>query len=691
MDPRQLLEGLDEEKVFRSLFAAYPDGLLLVDAAGAIVGANQAARDLLGYAADALLGMSVEELVPAAIRPMHAAYRAGYVANPCPRAMGMQTALVARRRDGSEVQVEIALSPLQAQGLPFTVAAIRAVGEYPRVKQAMQRARYAQYLATFGRLAVEGRDPPELMERVSSIVVEALQVEMAKILMLEPGGTAFRIAAGVGLLPQESIGQKVASRPGSPSHHVIAHAESVRMEDHRTDTRFRIPRSSLDTGTACEALVPLVDRGRAIGVLAVRSRAPGRFGNDEMRFLESLSNMLVTVLQRASSEEALNHAQRLESVGQLTGGVAHDFNNLLTIISGNLQVLEDLPSHAHDPVARQLVGAAARATRRGAELTGKMLAFSRRQMLQPTIVDTAALLRSLTDMLRRTLDQRIQITLDADEGVPCMADAVQLESALLNIALNARDAMPGGGHLTLSCTRAEMLPHGWHGLYGEHVHQEAHRWVAIAVEDTGEGMSDTVMERAFEPFFTTKSSGRGTGLGLSTVYGFARQSQGAVALRSMLGHGTTVTLYLPRVDAVDVALDAHDGAVGSEVAPMPVGLRVLLVEDDREVRRVIERFLDTLRCRVSACDNAYDAVSRFGDGGDFDLLLTDILLGPGARGTELATHLRQRRPDLPVLLMSGYSGGSRDDASGWLVLRKPYARGELAQAIGQALAQRAGR
>ncbi|VWX55774.1 Histidine kinase [Burkholderiales bacterium 8X] len=681
MAMRPVLADYEDHQVFSSLFTAYPDGLLLVDGMGNIAAANPAARELLGYATgdELLIGMSVDALVPENIRPRHAAYRDGYVASPRSRPMGTQMDLVARRRDGSEVQVEISLSPLQRHGLPFTVAAIRAVGDYPRVRQAIQRARYAEFLAAFGRLAVEGRELQELIDRLPSIAAEALQVEMAKILMLDAGGTRFRIAAGVGLLPDEVVGGHVANEPGSPAHHVVTKGESLVIADYAAERRFHIPRPYLDAGLVCEASVPLKDRERVIGTLAVRSKTPKRFGNDELRFLESLSSLLVTVLQRASSEEALRHAQRLESVGQLTGGIAHDFNNLLTIISGNLQVLEDLPSHAGDPAALQLVNAALRATRRAADLTGKLLAFSRRQVLQPAMVDVGALLRSLTDMLRRTLDQRIAITLVAPTDMLCLADPVQLESALLNIAINARDAMHQGGTLSFAVRRVERLPHGWQDdalppTPGGHV--------AIDVRDTGEGMSEAVVARAFEPFFTTKDSGRGTGLGLSTVYGFARQSHGAVSLQSSLGGGTVVTLYLPRVDA---GTEEGDAAQQPWLQELPAGLRVLLVEDDVEVRRVAERFLENLRCKVTACADASEAAHCFGDGSGFDLLLTDVVLGPGARGTALAARLRSLKRDLPVLLVSGYASELPDDASQWRLLRKPYQREELATAIGRAL------
>ncbi|RZL92720.1 MAG: PAS domain S-box protein [Variovorax sp.] len=680
MSRKSVVPGFDDGAVFRSLFTAYPDALLLVDLQGVIGLANPAAVDLLGYSSDELVGLCVDELVPDAIRPRHAAYRNSYAAHPRTRPMGMQMDLVAKRRDGSEVMVEIALSPLQDHGLPYVVAAIRSVAAYPRVKQALQRARYAESLAQFGRLAVEARESQMLLELVPTIAAEALQVEATKILLLEPSGLEFRIAAGVGLLPEETIGQRIPNEPDSPSGYVVAQGKPVLMSDYAQERRFTIPPHYINAGMVCEVSVPLSDRGRTIGTLAVRSRTPQRFGDDEVRFLESLSSMLATVLQRTSSEEALNHAQRLESVGQLTGGVAHDFNNLLTVISGNLQVLEDAPAYARDPFIQQLVGAASRATRRGAELTSKLLAFSRRQVLQPTIVDIAALLRSLTDMLRRTLDQRIVITLDAEE-VLCMADPVQLESALLNVAINARDAMPQGGTLAFACRVAPTLPAELDAGRSLTEEEEQDGYVTISVSDTGEGMPEAVKERAFEPFFTTKESGRGTGLGLSTVYGFAKQSRGAISLTSVPGAGTTVTLYLPRVVGDGADDEDFDAATVGSVGSVPAGLRVLLVEDDAEVRSVVQKFLASMACEVVACADAEEALRLLASERGFGLLLTDILLGAGMRGTELADTVRTRLPELPVLLMSGYSSALLDEPHDWEVLRKPYTQIELERAM----------
>jgi PAS domain S-box-containing protein len=707
--------GIDDAAIFRALFAASPDGLVLVDDAGVIRLANPTAEQLLGYSREELVGASIEMLVPDSIRPRHAQYREAYGRAPRSRPMGGTTMdLVARRKDGSETMVEIALSPLQPLGLPYVMASIRGVAEYPRVRQALQRARYSEHLAQLGRIAVDSLDPQEVLRQVPSIAAQALEADLAIVFLLDAGRTTLRVVGGVGLLDEEPVGTLVPGSPDTPQGFVLAQGRPVVVEDYGTESRFVVPEAYRRAGLVSALSVPLSDRGRPVGTLAVRSRQPKRFGDAELRFLESVANLLGTCLQRAQTEEALHHSQRLETVGQLTGGIAHDFNNLLTVIQGNLQVLADLPAVAGDSFAPQMVAAATRASRRGAELTGKLLAFSRRQMLQPASVDVGAMIRSLADMLRRTLDQRIRIRIEVAADCPdVLADPAQLESALLNIAINARDAMPEGGTLDFEAAPLAAIP----PELGRELEEDeraaadpslpgATRYVRIAISDSGSGMSDEVKERAFEPFFTTKQTGRGTGLGLSTVYGFARQSRGAVGIDSVSGRGTTLTLILPQPPRAPVAAEVAE----PQADALTAGLRVLLVEDDAEVRAVARRFLSDLRCVVVACASGEEAlryleeVAARAEHGEHEgadsaanaeglphLLLSDIALGAGMRGTELAQRVHQGWPEIAVLLMSGFSvellASGPEAALGWELLPKPYTRADLARAIGKVLAR----
>ena len=678
-DSRVSLEDFDERSVYRSLFAANPDALLLIDARGVIVLANPAAARLLGYTTVELTGLPVDALVPDAVRPRHADNRGAYAHKPRARPMGTHTELVARRRDGSEVMVEIALSPLQDQGLPYVVAAVRDIADFPRVRQALQRARYNEFIVQVGRLAVDTREPHELLTRVPAVVAEALGVDSVAVFLIEPDRQSLRLASAFGVGDDEASTWRCANRPDTPLGWVVAQAAPLVVADFEQEHRFDATDRLFGDGAGSALGVPLNDKGKIIGVLAARANRPRHFDEAEVRFLETLSVLLATSLQRVQAEAQLSHAQRLEAVGQLTGGIAHDFNNLLTVIQGNLQVLEEHAALAADPSAQQMVAAATRASRRGAELTGKLLAFSRRQVLSPSRVNVSALLHSLADMLRRTLDQRIGIVVDAPAACPpCVADAGQLESALLNIAINSRDAMPDGGSISFACRSCAELPPD----VAEELGADAgapNGFVAIDIADTGDGMPDEVRERAFEPFFTTKEVGRGTGLGLSTVYGFVKQSRGSIRLHSAPGAGTTVTMILPCPPDESSARARETG----DTSRMKAGLKVLLVEDEPEVRAVVCRYLRSLGCEVVDFGTADQALASLALQSDFELLLTDVALGPGMRGTELARQVQARLPRVAVLLMSGYAAETIEGhgAPAWELLRKPFDRAALARAV----------
>ena len=679
--------------VFRGLFEANPDGVLLVDAQGLVVLANRTAAALLGYSIEALEGLSVDVLVPARAAPRHAAHRRGYAHAPQTRPMGTDLELMARRADGSEVMVEIALSPLHADGQDYVVASLRGIGAYPRVQRALQRARYGGFGVQLGRIAVDAIDPDELLRRVPAAVQAALEIDAVVVYLLTPSQAELRVVSAIGMVPGPGDTVAFTNRPHTVLGQALSQRAPLVIDDLEREQGFETPADQRLAGARSGVVVPLMDRARVVGALAAWSTRPHRFGEDEVAFLESLSNLLSTSLRRAQAETELRHAQRLETVGQLTGGVAHDFNNLLTVILGNLQLLADQPAVAADTLGRQLVAAATRAGQRGADLTSKLLAFARRLALDPSAVDPVAVLNSLADMLRRTLGENIHVVVHAPATCPrCMVDVVQLESALLNVAVNARDAMPDGGTLVLRCgtgapTRA-IRDGADAGPSASDAALPVTGWVWLSLTDNGSGMSAEVRDRAFEPFFTTKEAGRGTGLGLATVYGFVKQSRGHLELDSAPGIGTTLTLYLP-------ALNAGSGAAGESALPeaeqtprLPHGLRVLLVEDDAEVRHVAQAFLRSMGCSVVACESAEAALIELGQASDacaFDLLFSDIMLGTGIDGHELAQRVRTRYPSLALLLTSGYSRHlavqGMASGEGPPVLSKPYGRHDLAQAM----------
>ena len=676
----------NELEVYQALFEAYPEGVLLVDAQGRVVLANTAVTKLLGYAPQALVGQSVDTLVPLSVAGRHAAYRQGYARAPRSRPMGTDLELTARCADGSEVMVEIALSPLRQHGADYVVASVRSIGEYPRVKRALQRARYNDFLVQLGREAVDALDADELLQRAPGTAAQALDADAVAVFLLTPNQLELRVETSSGLSEALVAQATQPNRPNTAMGFVVAQRAPLIVDDFELEQRFKAADWLRAAGMRASMAVPINDRGRVIGVLCALGQKPRKFEDTEVAFLEALSTLLSTSLQRAQAEVQMRHAQRLESVGQLTGGIAHDFNNLLTVIQGNLQMLGDQDVVRHDALLGQLVGAAQRAGQRGADLTGKLLAFSRRQALAPAAVDPRALLSSMAEMLRRTLGEQVQVVLRLPTHCPpCRADAVQLESALLNVALNARDAMPSGGTLTLCCGSGTPRHEGPELIAPDEAPPLYAVW--FSVQDDGTGMSPGVRDRAFEPFFTTKEAGRGTGLGLSTVYGFIKQSHGSIHIDSSPGAGTTVTMVLP---ALPPSADAAH-AVAAAGVRLPNGLRVLLVEDDDDVRGVAQAFLQGLALHVTACATAEEALDLFTKGAVFDLLFSDITLGSGLDGIELARRVVQQRPGLAVLLCSGYSrylagGGAQGEPMPWAVLKKPYTRERLVRALTQCLA-----
>ena len=376
------------------------------------------------------------------------------------------------------------------------------------------------------------------------------------------------------------------------------------------------------------------------------------------------------------TRQALFRSQKMEAVGQLTGGIAHDFNNILMVILGNLELLRMRLPHVDDPTT-ELIDETLRATRHGQDLTGDLLAFSRRRQLNPQPVAINALVENIVRLLTRTLGASVKITTAAsrDAGV-AMVDPSALEAAILNIALNARDAMPQGGTLTIRTSRADItqsprtdddLPIGHYAM--------------LAIQDTGSGMPPEVVQRVFEPFFTTKTGGTGSGLGLSMVYGFAKQSGGAVTIASEAGRGTTVILYLPLTKNKPVAATTP----ALLMSPPVVSYRILVVEDEASVRSTVRRQLETLGHTVLIAETAMAALPMLKGPDAPDLLLTDVVLGTGMNGIDLAEAARVFTPGLPVIFMSGFTAvpeaQQRISDSGAPLLTKPSTLSQLERAL----------
>lgn len=375
-------------------------------------------------------------------------------------------------------------------------------------------------------------------------------------------------------------------------------------------------------------------------------------------------------------EQELRQTQKMEAIGKLTGGVAHDFNNLLTVIKGNLEMLETRLDGRHGDLMTDAQEAADLAS----HLTASLLAFGRRMPLNPVLSDAGQVVTAAGDLLRRTLGETISVRTTIQTGCRTVIDAAQLQNAILNLAINARDAMPDGGTLAIEVSRAE-LDQDYAEVYPEVV---PGRYVLIMVTDTGTGMSADIKERAFEPFFTTKPHGSGTGLGLSSVYGFVKQSGGHISLYSEPGIGTTVRIYLPHArqeNRESLQQKEHPATL-----PFGNGERILVVEDDERVRRVTVARLRALRYEVVQASNGPEAVEVLKDRTDLDLVFTDMVMPGGMSGADLATVARQLHPALPFLFTSGYAEPDtirsiEADSGRWL--RKPYSAADLALTLRQ--------
>ncbi|MGQ7792847.1 ATP-binding protein [Faunimonas sp. B44] len=373
--------------------------------------------------------------------------------------------------------------------------------------------------------------------------------------------------------------------------------------------------------------------------------------------------------RREAAEAALRHAQRLEAIGQLTGGIAHDFNNLLMVISGGV---ERLRRRAADPQTARTLEMIATAADRGEKLTRQLLTFARRQTLAPELVDLGQRLPELREILQRSLRGDITVGIEVPSAA-CVAriDPAEFEIALINLAVNARDAMPNGGQLTIRLGQRTLAG-------GPEADGLAGAFLTIEVMDSGSGIPPEILQRVFDPFFTTKEIDKGTGLGLSQVYGFARQSGGAVKIDSTPGEGTTVTLYLPQARGKLESARPARASPGQVVA----GLRVLLVEDNSAVADVTSAYFEQLGASAVVVPSPHDALDRLAAGEPYDLLFSDIVMPGGMSGLDLARQVRRTRPELPIVLATGYSTSANQALKeGLLVLRKPYSLDRLREAL----------
>ena len=660
--------------LFRALFEAAPDAMIVVDRQGVIVLTNAHAERLFGYGAGTLAGLPVEALLPAALKQAHIAHRAHYTSHPRERAMGAGYELTGVRADGQSFPVEIGLSPITVSQGTLYAASIRDISETQRARQAQERARFDAVMAQMGRRLLEATHHEQAIDEIPGLVTTTLDIPATAILLSDPHHVRLQVPASIGLSQAVLEHLSGDATLQAMARSATADADEPPPVQGAVIQSLRRLCPSLSSDFQDAALVPLPDRHGPMGLLLALGHQKGYFDRDKLNFLQSVANILAASIQRGRSEEQLAHSQRLDALGQLTGGIAHDFNNLLTVISGNLQLLEiDTPD---DPATRETLASASRAVERGAALTRKLLTFSRRQHLLPRAVRTVQLLADLSEMLGRTLGERITVTAECTSEVPAVyADAGELEAALINLALNARDAMPRGGRLAITA-RSRNVANA-----EEDIRLAPGPYVVFTVSDNGEGIAPSTLEHVLEPFFTTKEAGKGSGLGLSMVYGFVKQSGGHFHIESQIGYGTRVELFLPAATSMPTEEAIPSSRRGRET--------VLVVEDEPEVRRVAVAFLRTLGYIPCEAGDAIAAIEQLAKHSEIDLLFTDIVLGGEMTGFELAAKAHEKHPHLPVLFTSGYeyaSMGIDTRAFGaFELLRKPYRSEELGVAIRRVL------
>ena len=625
----------------RAVVETAVDGVILIDAQGCVLMFNPACEKLFQYSADEVIGQNVKVLMPALYRDAHDGYLTNYHSTGERKIIGIGREVLGRRRDGSTFPMHLSVGETkQDEGSSIFVGILHDLTERERVEAILRES--AAQLRTVVDIAVDG------------------------VILIDADGRILKFNQACEKLfkyqAAEVIGQNV--RMLMPEPYRSGHDGYIR--------------NFVDTGEK-----KIIGIGReVIGRRKDGSTFPMDLSVGEAKQDESsiFVGVIHDLTDRKRTEAQLIQAQKMEAVGQLSGGIAHDFNNLLTVIVGNAEHLSDQLSARQD--LKRLAEDICSAGERGAELTQRLLAFSRKQLLRPVETECNKLLESMHKLLRRTLREDIEVTTHLDPDLrAAFADPAQLESAILNLALNAQDAMSAGGRLSISTANAS-LDNREHNIHPD-VRDGA--YVVIAVTDNGEGMSRAVLDRAFEPFFTTKEVGKGSGLGLSMVYGFAKQSNGHVSIYSEPGLGTTVRIYLPAL-----ATKAKEAAAPAPLEIAPSGAEtVLIVEDDPFVRSYAVMSLQTLGYQVIPAVDGREALQKLQTGMHVDLLFTDIVMPGGVNGWELAGLARKTRPELRVLLTSGYAletlvaSGHLHDGS--MILSKPYRKAELAKRLREAL------
>ena len=621
------------EERLRRLLDSAPDAMVIAGDDGRIVLVNSQTEKLFGYKREELLGQPVEVLVPERFWGHHRSHCDQYMVNPQARAMGAGSELYGQKKDGTEFPVEISLSPQHSDQGTLVSSTIRDITDRKRVEDALRQSE-----ATF-RAMIEGtygvyRATPE---------GKLLMINEAMIRMLGYDSENELLSANLAtdVFEKNEYSPMLFSQPGRQKQFARSEAHWKRKD------------------------------GKSITV-----EISGRQVKDETGKILYFEVIAEDVSHIRGVEHRLRHVQKMEAIGRLAGGIAHDFNNVLGVIVAYSEMLVE--KLHEDSELFPLVSSIVKAVERGGTLTRQLLAFSRQQVLQPRVISLGDHLDSIRGMLARVIGEDIQLSIQrAGADLRVKADPTQFEQVIMNLVVNARDAMLEGGRLTIESSGIEIdeeycsrNPDARPGLHA-----------VIAVSDTGCGMGPEVLSRIFEPFFTTKDQGKGTGLGLATIYGIVKQSGGHITVYSEVGHGTTFKVYLPLTHEEAMKVNLPGPATVS-----PRGHEtILLVEDEESLRSVTMEFLTNKGYQVVVAPDFDKALVASADAGRrIDLLITDVVL-PGGSGPKLAERLAASRPDMKVLFVSGYTADAlvhRDmNREEFAFLSKPFSLNTLAQKI----------
>ena len=643
------------ELLFRELLESVPDAIVVVNEAGEIVLTNSHTEKMFGYSLGELLGQSVETLMPKRFREIHAKHRDGYTANPRLRPMGADLNLISQRKDGREFPTDINLSYLNTENGLLVLSVIRDISKHKQIESALKEA----YSALEERVAERTVELSTANERLQQEIIRRRQTEDGmRILAKFPDGNphpVLRIARDGVILYANRRSQSLLSVWSRQVGQLIP------------DDWLQIVRDVLNSAASKEMEVKLKDRIFSFVVTpVVDEQYVYLYGQD--------------ITERKQIEEQFRQAQKMDAIGRLAGGVAHDFNNLMTVVRGYSELLL---SHLdkRDPM-RQDIEQINEAGKRASSLAHQLLTFSRKQALQPGTLNLNTLITDLKQMLGRLIGEDIELITVLETGLGYIkADAGQIDQVIMNLTVNARDAMPQGGKLIIETANVDLDEEYAH----RHFSLQPGPYVRLSFSDTGTGMDEQTQSRIFEPFYTTKEEGKGTGLGLSTVYGIVKQSGGSIYVYSEPGQGTAFKIYLPRVQqAIESATPDEtqlEISCGTET--------ILLVEDENMVRNLAQHILIEYGYTVLEARNGGEALlicEQYQK--PIHLMLTDVVM-PRMNGPELFKRLKPLLPSLQVLYMSGYTDRSivhhGVSEQSVVCLEKPFTPKTLTQKVRQVL------